>query len=50
MSKLFDKTFMKFCNIHGIRFLWYNKCKECEFEKKNPQLKKSYLNNLIRKY
>lgn len=50
MSKIFDKTFKKVCNLHGISHLWYNKCKECEFDKKNPQLNKQYLTNLIRKY
>ena len=48
--KLFDKTYMKFCSKHGISYLFFRTCKECEFDKKNPQLKEPYLSNLIRKY
>lgn len=48
--KLFDKTFIKFCQKHGISHLWYNPCQECVFDKNSPQLSKSYINNVIRKY
>lgn len=41
---------MKVCQIHGKLHLWYNKCKECEFDKQHPQLSKQYIDNLSRKY
>ena len=48
--KIFDKTYKKVCKIHGISFLWFKSCKECDFEKNNPTLKKEYIHNLTRNY
>jgi hypothetical protein len=46
----FNKAFKIHCKKHGLSFLFFRKCKECEFEKNNPQLSKKYIDNLIRKY
>jgi len=46
----FNKAWMNICKIHGISHLFFKTCKECEFDKKNPQLKEPYLSNLIKKY